>query len=95
MKDLTIVASLILLVGLMYVVKNETTVASTAEPQILTESLRSGDIIFRHGPSIESNVVMTVGRSNFSHVGIVLRQRDEIFVIHVVKRWSRARVKAL
>ena len=84
MKDLTIVASLILLVGLMYFVKNETTVASTAEPQILTESLRSGDIIFRHGPSIESGVVMTMDRSNFSHAGIVLRQRDETFVIHVV-----------
>ena len=83
-KDLTIVVSLILLVGLTCVVKNETTVASSAEPQILTGGLRSGDIIFRHGPSIESGVVMTMDQSNFSHAGIVLRQRDETFVIHVV-----------
>ena len=83
-KDLTIVASLLLLVGLMDVVKNGSTVASTTEPQILIESLRSGDIIFRRGPSIESGVVMTMDRSNFSHAGIVLRQRDETFVIHVV-----------
>jgi hypothetical protein len=84
MRDLTFIASLILLVGLMYCVKNETTVASTAEPQIPTETLRSGDIIFRHGPSIESGVVMTMVRSNFSHAGIVLRLRDQTFVIHVV-----------
>ena len=54
-------------------------------PTINAESLRSGDIIFRRGPSVESRAVMTLDRdSDFSHVGIVLRRNDAIFVIHVV-----------
>ena len=84
-RDLTIITSLILLVGLVYCVNNNTPTASLAESQILTEGLQSGDIIFRRGPSIESEVVMTLDRAaNFSHAGIVLRERDETFVIHVV-----------
>jgi hypothetical protein len=83
-RKLAVVVSLILLVGLIYFVKNETTTASPAEPQIIPEGLQSGDIIFRRGPSIESGVVMTMDHANFSHAGIVLRRHDEIFVIHVV-----------
>lgn len=84
MRDLTFFASLILLIGLMSCLKNETTAASSVVPQSLFESLQSGDILFRRGPSIQSGVVMTLDHANFSHAGIVLRQRDETFVIHVV-----------
>jgi Permuted papain-like amidase enzyme, YaeF/YiiX, C92 family len=85
MRDAAFVALIILLVGLSYGVKRNATFASAGKPQILPESLRSGDIIFRRGPSIESGVVMAMDRAaNFSHAGIVLRERDGTFVIHVV-----------
>lgn len=84
MKDLTFVVSLILLVGLIHCLKHETTAAASTEPQIISEGLQSGDIIFRRGPSIESGVVMTMDHANFSHAGIVLRQHGNTFVIHVV-----------
>jgi cell wall-associated NlpC family hydrolase len=85
MRDITIAVLLLLIVGLIYCVKKDTTLASPSELQISPESLRSGDIIFRRGPSVESEALMTMDHTaNFSHAGIVLRERDRAFVIHVV-----------
>src|ERR1051326_1163247 len=59
---------------------------SASKPKnINATSLHSGDIIFRRGVSIESQAVIAMdGASTFSHVGIVLRQRDAVLVVHVV-----------
>jgi hypothetical protein len=87
MRDITVAAFLILFVGLSYCLKKDTAFESSAKLPLFSESLRSGDIIFRRGPSLESEVLMSMdGAADFSHVGVVLRERDETFVIHVVTR---------
>jgi hypothetical protein len=61
-------------------------VATTAtRARISGESLRSGDIVFRRGPSVESQAVMTMDAgSTFSHVGIVSKENGATFIVHVV-----------
>ena len=46
---------------------------------------KSGDIAFRRGGGIASNVVlMSDKKGEFSHVGIVVVNEDSVFVIHAV-----------
>lgn len=79
-------AGTVALIGLMYWLTSGHTVATTAvRPNINTATLRSGDIIFRRGPSLESQAVVTFdGGAVFSHVGIVVCQDGVTQVIHVV-----------
>ncbi len=47
--------------------------------------LQSGDLIFRRGTSIESQIVLlTDSDSEFSHVGMIYKINDKSFVIHTV-----------
>jgi len=50
-------------------------------------NLQSGDLIFRRGISIESQIVLlTDQESDFSHVGMIYKIKGEVFVIHTVPR---------
>jgi len=50
-------------------------------------NLQSGDLIFRRGTSIESQIVLlTDQESDFSHVGMIYKINGEVFVIHTVPR---------
>jgi len=50
-------------------------------------NLQSGDLIFRRGISIESQIVLlTDQESDFSHVGMIYKINGEVFVIHTVPR---------
>ncbi len=47
--------------------------------------LREGDIIFRRGISLVSNIVLeTDSRSPYSHVGIIVVDSSKLFVVHAV-----------
>ncbi len=47
--------------------------------------LENGDIIFRKGRSFVSQMVLQIdSRSPFSHVGIIMKNEDSVFVIHSV-----------
>lgn len=52
--------------------------------QVDTSKLRSGDLIFREGPSFNSKVVKTMSDSRFSHVGIVYKSAHGWKVVHAV-----------
>jgi hypothetical protein len=55
------------------------------EPQqkIDTKGLSDGDIVFRAGRDMISNIVLTQGNSpQFSHVGVILRRESTVFVVH-------------
>jgi len=46
--------------------------------------LKSGDIVFRKGLSIESQAVLLADEdANYSHVGIVYIKNEQIYVIHI------------
>lgn len=77
---------LIVLVGSAYwILSSSPANTATISATIDSRSLRSGDIIFRRGPSIESQAVMAMdGKISFSHVGMVLKENGATFVIHVV-----------
>jgi uncharacterized protein YycO len=81
-----LVPLLIMLIGTAYWVRSAGLAKITAShASINGESLRSGDIIFRRGPSVESQAVMTMdGGSTFSHVGIVSKENGATFIVHVV-----------
>ena len=49
-----------------------------------TLSLHDGDLIFREGRSTESQVVTSLDRGSYSHVGIILHTKDGWRVIHAV-----------
>lgn len=55
-------------------------------PQFFTDNLRHGDLLFREGRTFASEVARkaSLRDQRFSHVGIVERQKDEIFVIHAI-----------
>lgn len=77
---------LIVLIGsASWLISGSTVTTTATRAGINAESLRSGDIIFRRGPSVESQAVMTMdGGSTFSHVGIVSKENGATLVIHVV-----------
>ena len=50
-------------------------------------NLQNGDLIFRRGTSIESQIVLLTDQdSNYSHVGMIYIINGELFVIHTVPR---------
>ena len=50
-------------------------------------NLQSGDLIFRRGTSIESQIVLLTDKeSEFSHVGMIYKTNGEVFVIHTVPK---------
>lgn len=55
-----------------------------AKPNL--SQLRSGDLIFRHGRGIISNVLMTFGQreKKYSHTGIVSVENGSVFVYHAI-----------
>ena len=55
-----------------------------AKPNL--SQLRYGDLIFRHGRGIISNVLITFGRSEkkYSHAGIVSVENGNVFVYHAI-----------
>lgn len=56
----------------------------TAKPNL--SQLRSGDLIFRHGRGIISNVLMSLGQreKKYSHAGIVSVENGNVFVYHAI-----------
>ena len=55
-------------------------------PAIPYDSLRNGDIIFRRGRSLSSNIILTHDRngSQYSHIGIVCKTDSAWCVVHAV-----------
>lgn len=50
-------------------------------------NLQNGDLIFRRGTSIESQIILlTDQNSEYSHVGMIYRINDKLFVIHTVPK---------
>lgn len=59
--------------------------------EVNTAGLRSGDLIFREGPSLNSKLVKSASNSRFSHVGIVYRSRQgKWMVVHAVPNESES-----
>lgn len=52
---------------------------------ISSDSLRSGDLAFRLGRTIESEAIAagTEKAARYSHIGIVVRQADSITIVHI------------
>jgi len=47
--------------------------------------MKSGDIIFRKGKSLISNIVLLGNpNSQYSHVGVVIKESDSIYIIHAI-----------
>lgn len=55
-------------------------------PAIPLDSLRSGDIVFRRGMSIESEMVVLTnpGDALYSHIGLVVKKGDGWYIVHAV-----------
>lgn len=52
--------------------------------QIDKTILKTGDLIFRRGLSLISNIVLLADKgSEFSHVGMICVKDDDVFVIHI------------
>jgi len=50
-------------------------------------NLQSGDLIFRRGTSIESQIVLLTDQDcDYSHVGMIYKINKELFVIHTVPK---------
>jgi hypothetical protein len=50
-------------------------------------NLKSGDLIFRRGTSIESQIVLlTDQNSEYSHVGMIYKINGKLFVIHTIPK---------
>jgi hypothetical protein len=54
-------------------------------------NLQNGDLIFRRGTSIESQIVLLTDQdSEYSHVGMIYKIKDKLFVIHTVPKENDA-----
>jgi len=54
-------------------------------------NLQNGDLIFRRGTSIESHIVLlTDQNSEYSHIGMIYKIKDKLFVIHTVPKENDA-----
>ena len=54
-------------------------------------NLQNGDLIFRRGTSIESQIVLLADQeSDFSHVGMISIKNNKLFVIHTVPKENDA-----
>lgn len=59
--------------------------AKNSSLPINQENLKSCDIIFRRGLSLVSNLVLSAdSHSPFSHIGIIIKEKKNITVVHVV-----------
>jgi len=59
--------------------------AKNSSLPINQENLKSCDIIFRRGLSLVSNLVLSAdSHSPFSHIGIIITEKDNFKVVHVV-----------
>ena len=54
---------------------------TVSSPQTPTEMLRSGDLVFRLGRSLESRVIASDGK--YSHIGIIIRKDSSTLVAHI------------
>ena len=62
-------------------------VVSSQQQAVLDDAgaLRDGDLVFRRGRDVMSALVLRQGRhSRFSHVGMVMRQGDQVMVVHAM-----------
>ncbi|GBD87395.1 hypothetical protein BMS3Abin03_01327 [bacterium BMS3Abin03] len=54
-------------------------------------NLQNGDLIFRRGTSIESRIVLLADRNaEYSHLGMIYKINDNVFVIHSVPKENDA-----
>jgi cell wall-associated NlpC family hydrolase len=54
-------------------------------PEHVVQSLASGDVIFRRGRDVVSRLVLTAdGHSDFSHVGVIVRDGWQVNVAHAI-----------
>jgi len=44
--------------------------------------LQEGDWVFRHGTATDSRLIRELSRSRFSHIGIVVQTRPEVWIAH-------------
>ena len=44
--------------------------------------LQEGDWVFRHGTAADSRLIRELSRSRFSHIGIVVQTRPEVWIAH-------------
>lgn len=69
-------------------------VAASTEPAVLLRvpastlrSIESGDLVFRTGRDMVSRIVLSQGdQARFSHVGIIVRRPEGIFVAHSIPK---------
>lgn len=65
-------------------------------PEHVVQSLASGDVIFRRGRDVVSRLVLTAdGHSDFSHVGVIVRDRWQINVAHAIPAESKNELDAV
>lgn len=86
--------NLLLILTLLCVVQCRT--RQVVIPTISVESMRSGDVAFRLGRTIESDAIAAVADSGqgYSHVGVVVSQGDSLYVVHIEpERGGAERVK--
>ena len=57
---------------------------SANKPIIDTERFRNGDLIFREGPSLNSEFVKAMSDNRFSHVGMLFKSKGRWMVVHAV-----------
>lgn len=55
-------------------------------PEFFTQNLRHGDLLFREGKTLASEMARKASTRDrrFSHVGIVFKEEKEFFVIHAI-----------
>lgn len=60
--------------------------ASKQLPYIDTALLKSGDLIFRRGAGIASNIALNASSNDkrFSHVGVLIKDKTQYYVIHSI-----------
>lgn len=83
-SKLTLAAGIFLAVG---VAASHTTTSAAPLPAITipTGDLQSGDLIFRRGRDLMSGIVLAQREGTlFSHVGIIVRQGADVFVVHAI-----------
>lgn len=53
--------------------------------------LQEGDWVFRHGTATDSRLIRELSRSRFSHIGIVVQTRPEVWIAHATTDDNPAR----
>ncbi len=88
-------ALLLLILSLFF--PSDTISRNTGSWSVGTAIFQSGDIIFRRGISLISQMVLLAdSRSPYSHTGIIKTENEKIFVIHSVpaeEKWETDKVK--